>query len=61
VAQESGCQFFLEMPPGQALSDLVRDAKVIWSMLDKKKPEQEEGDQEDSLKGWSCIGLATKA
>jgi malonate decarboxylase epsilon subunit len=24
VAQELGCQFFLEMPPGHALSDLVR-------------------------------------
>ena len=23
------------------------DVKVIWSVLDKKKPEQEEGGQED--------------
>jgi hypothetical protein len=25
VAQELGCQFFLEMPSGHALSDLVRE------------------------------------
>ena len=25
VAQELGCQLFLEMPPGHALSDLVRE------------------------------------
>jgi malonate decarboxylase epsilon subunit len=25
VAQELGCQLFLQMPPGHALSDLVRE------------------------------------